>query len=284
LSSVKRNIFAGTYEKQKNQTTSHSSKHNFAAFASYALVGIGIVILLLLVVFVVYFGLDALHPITESMLPNKDYFLLKVALRYFVFLMAATEVFRTAITFLPAAIVMLLTLNNSSSRMAQVARHAKRFSWRGFSCSPSALKTIKIYKMIQVYLTVMKPLYTYLVPILIFCGSLLAVVCNFATIAMYDKLELPLYICTPIASIMVIVMIVTLVPQAQNVFENCRAYQKELRFTVRSKVEKAVLRSLRPFGINCQFFMMKSCIRPKIIEYQLYYTMTLLISIKVPEN
>jgi len=228
--------------------------------------------------FVVYFELDALYPVIESLLPNKDFLVLKIALRYFVFLLAGTEVFRTTITFVPAAIVMLITLNNSTSRMTQVARYAKRFSWKGFSLSPAAVKTIKIYKMIQVYLATIKPLYTYEVPVLTFCGSLLAVVCNFGTITMYDKVELPIYICGPSLSIIVIAMIVTLVPQAQNVFENCQAYQKELKFTVRSKVEKAVLRSLKPFGITCPFFMVKSCVRPKIVEYQLYYTMNLLIS------
>jgi len=97
---------------------------------------------------------------------------------------------------------------------------------------------------------------------------------------MYEKVELPLYVCFPSLSIVVFVMNITLVPQAQNVFENCQAYREELKFTVKSKTEKAVLRSLRPFGIKCQFFMMRSSIRPQIVEYQTSYTMTLLISMK----
>jgi len=101
---------------------------------------------------------------------------------------------------------------------------------------------------------------------------------------MYDKVELPIYICVANFSVGVIVLVVTLLPQAQNVYENSRAYQAELKFTVKSKVEKTVIKALRPFGITCQFFMMKSTVRPKIIEYQLYYTMTLLISIKIPAN
>jgi len=214
------------------------------------------------------------------LLPYENVRIVNIVLRYFALYIAGKEIFSTALTYLPMAIVLLMALNSSTTGIAKIARNSKRFLWKGFSVSPAAMKTIKIYKMIQVYLMVIKSLYTYELPILIFCGSLLAVVSNFATLTMYDKVELPLYVCAPSLSIIVIVLIVTLVPQAHNVFENCQAYRKELKITVKSKIEKAVLRSLRPFGIHCQLFMMRASIRPQIIQYQTNYTMTLLISMK----
>jgi len=106
---------------------------------------------LILVTFGVYSQLDALYPVIERLSPSEDLHIPKIPLRYFVFYFAVTDLFRTEVTFLSMAIVFLMALNNST-RITQVAGNAKRFSWRGFSVSPAALKTIKIYKMIQVYL------------------------------------------------------------------------------------------------------------------------------------
>jgi len=139
-----------------------------------------------------------------------------------------------------------------------------------------------MYWLIQLYLTVNERFFKPELPIIIFCGSLLAIVCNFATIKLYNKLDLPLYSCFPSFSIIVLVLVVTLVSQASNVYEKCRAYQSQLKYTVRTKIEKSVFRSLKPFGIRCPLFMCKSSVRTKIIEYQMNYSMTSLISIKTP--
>jgi len=175
--------------------------------------------------------------------------------------------------------MLTCTLNSSITRMTHLVMNPVRVSWKGFTVTPVALKTIKIYKMIQLYLTISEPIYSSEIPVLIFGGSLLAILCNFGTIKLYGRVELPLYICQPSLSLFVVVLVLTLVPQANNVFEKCRAYRAILKFTVKSRIEKAVLKSLKPFGMHATFFTMKSRVRTKIVECQMYYTMTLLISI-----
>jgi len=167
--------------------------------------------------------------------------MLKTSIRYCAWYFTINEQFRSAVTFIYEAIMVLLTLNNAITRITQLAYKAKRFSWKGLSVSRDALKSIKIYKMCQLYLIIIKPFYDPELPIIIFCGSLQAVISNYGTIILYDKvLERPLYICFPCLSIIVIVLIATLLTQADNVFEKCQTYQEELKFTVKSKAEKAV--------------------------------------------
>jgi len=254
----------------------------FTAVGLYTLVGIGMPLCAVVVNFGVYFQLDPFYPVIETLFPKKDLLILKTTIRYFVLFISTTEVFRAGIIFIPEAIMVVITLNSSTTKITQLAYQSKRMAWGGFSLSPVALKTIKIYKMIQLYLTIIKPFCTPELPILIFCGSLLAIVCNFATVKMYDKVELPVYICAPCFSIIVMVLVATLVPQASQVFEKCRAYKAALKFTVRSKTEKSIFRSLQLYGIKCPYFMCKSSVRTKIVEYQMNYTMTLLISVKTP--
>jgi len=261
-------LFAGISEKREKMRIGNSLGVNSTALGLYILVGILMPLCLLLVIFGVYFQLDALYPVIESLFPSGDFHILKILVRCIVLYLAFIEVFRTVITFVSMSIVYPMALNNATTRITNAAQNAKRFSWKGFSLSPAVLKTIEIYKMIQIYLTVIKPLYNNELPILIFCGSVLAVVCNFGTLTLYDKVELPLYACFPCISIIVIVLVVFLVPQAQNVFENSQAYRKELKFRVKSKTERAVLRSLRAFCINCPFFKTKASIRPQMIQYQ----------------
>jgi len=233
--------------------------------------------------FVVHFNLDPVGPSLLKLLSNTNTnhlhnFLLPF--RYSIMLSSVLEAFRTGITYISSCIVMMITLNNSISRISQLVLNPLQVSWKGFTVTPVALKTIKIYKMIQLYLNITEPIYSTVMPVMIFCGSLLVVVCNFSTVKFYGKVEFYLYICAPGWSIIEILIVLTLLPQANNIFEKCQAYRAALKFAMKSKMEKTVLKSLKPFGMSATFFTMKSSLRTKMVEYQMYYTMTLLISLK----
>jgi len=98
----------------------------------------------------------------------------KIVIRYTALIIAITEAGCTGIIYIPGAIVMLITVNNSISRMMQLVANPVQVSWKGLTITPVALKTIKIYRMIQLYLTVSEPIYASEIPVMIFCGSLLA--------------------------------------------------------------------------------------------------------------
>jgi hypothetical protein len=86
---------------------------------------------------------------------------------------------------------------------------------------------------------------------------------------------MPLYLAGPFLSAAVCVLTVVAVPAATSIFDQSEELLLHLKAATRTRHQKKLVCSLKPFGVQSgPFFMMKNSVRRKIIEMQLYYTMT----------
>jgi len=122
--------------------------------------------------------------------------------------------------------------------------------------------------------------YATAIPMIIYCGSMLIVLSNYCTIRLYGIVNPALYSVFPILSVSVMVFNLTVVPEAtKNIHEKSVELHRHVVKLAENKYGRCTVRSLRVFGLSATFFLMKNNLRRRIIEYQLYYTVNLLLSL-----
>jgi len=127
------------------------------------------------------------------------------------------EIINSILIYFMGALLMLVTLNASVKTLSTIVSKAETNDALGFVFFS---KIIQLYKMIQIYLQMHRPIYSAQIPTFIFCGSAIIVLANFATIKMYDLLGLPLYLVAPMTSFFVISCLLSLLPQAILVYSS----------------------------------------------------------------
>jgi hypothetical protein len=63
-----------------------------------------------------------------------------------------------------------------------------------------------------------------------------------------------IYAVFPITVVLALIILLTLLPQATNVFEYSKGYIKRLNIEARGKLKIRILRALRPLGVQIGWF------------------------------
>jgi len=202
-----------------------------------------------------------------------------IPIRIIVFWLLGVDFYRTIVTYFLAALIFLVTLN---SVLVQLTKHLSEtvLQLSKFRIPKLILfmKAANAFRATEVYLKKNEFVYSTAIPIVIFSGSTLFVVTSYSTIKLCGIVFPPEYLIFPTLSIVVIIFVLTVVPEATKVYEESLKFHRSVARLSHSKYAKCVSRSLRIFGLHATFFVMKDSVKSRIIEFQLYYTVNLLIS------
>jgi len=191
------------------------------------------------------------------------------------------QVVSSILLFLLGAMVLAVIVDSSLSTVLWKLSQIHVNDFYSNKTSMRLLQVIRNYQAIQIYVNISKPFYRTEAPILLFFGSLLAVLANFVSLKMYHILRFEIYIVAPLISCLVFAMMVTIMPQAGNIFEKCELVLRTTKGKIRSKYAQKILISLKCNGVDANFFVVKSSVRTKTVEMQFYYTVNALISVEV---
>jgi hypothetical protein len=227
---------------------------------------------------------DPLYPLLAWLLPSSivNNYGAFIIVRFILFTIVLVELFRCLTTYLLMALLMVVSVNDMSRRMAYMLSltgiTASR--WRKLkTASNKVIQGLKIFNHIQIYFAMIETLYFWELPSVLFFGSILIIFGNYATIKLHSLLEIPLILLPPTTSIGVFIMMISLVPETADVFERSVNFLRQLKASTRSPYGKKAAGALKPYGLKSgPFFMMKNSMRKKLIEVQLLYTINLLLS------
>jgi len=224
----------------------------------------------------VVFKVDPFGRYIERLLSNSLSPTALFCIRTFEILLIGSELYRVFMTYLPIAIILLVTLNSTLENLikyineSSVQRSKIRISRLIFF-----MKAVDTFRVMKVYFRKNECVYATFIPIIIFSGSALIVVTNYCTIKLYGIVLPPIYFIFPVISLTVL----TVVPEAANIHESSLKLQRNIARLSQTKYEKCVVRSLRVFGMHATFFMFRKEIKREIVGYQLDYTVNLLLSL-----
>jgi hypothetical protein len=226
---------------------------------------------------------DPFYSLLVWLLPSSIFnFPVFIIVRYALFAFAMTEVFRCLTAYMFVALLMVVSINDTSKRMAYTLSltEIKACKWRKLkTVSNKVIQGLKIFNQMQIYFAMNEILYFWQIPIILFFGSILMILGNYTIIKLHSHLELPLILLPPATSIAVLMAMMSLVPETTNVYEGSVNFLRQLKASTRSPYGKKAAGALKPYGLKSgPFFMMKNSMRKKLIEVQLLYTINLLLS------
>jgi hypothetical protein len=227
---------------------------------------------------------DPLYPLLTWLLPSSivNDFGAFIIVRFILFTIVLVELFRCLTAYLLMALLMVVSVNDMSRRMAYMLSltgiTASR--WRKLkTASNKVIQGLKIFNQIQIYFAMNEVLYFWEIPIILTFGSVLVILGNYTTIKLHSYLEMPLILLPPATSIGVFIMTISLVPETADVFEGSANFLRQLKASTRSPYGKKAAGALKPYGLKSgPFFMMKNSMKKTLIEVQLLYTINFLLS------
>ena len=252
---------------------------------------ISILLAPLAVIFFTYFNLGSLDPLVAFCLPKgPSLFIpfLSLSLRFVFNLFLVSELTKSGLLLFFFLMHYTYSVNKLTQQLYNFQRPRTRraqlqvVNEANHRVSNVLQHNLRIYSRLRLVVENFNTHYCfYVVPILIFSGVTLIVICNYGTIRMYDTLGMPYFLLFPIMSFVVFIFTVTAVPEAAKVYELSAEYLRRVRSLPKSKYEQKLLRSLMPLGVKAgPFFTMKRSIFLTMIDSMAYYTMTLLLSFK----
>jgi len=178
------------------------------------------------------------------------------------------------------AIILLVTLNIT---LQNLIKYINETSMQRSKIRVSRLiffmKAVDAFRAFEVYFRKNECMYATCVPVIIYGGSTLIVLSNYCTIKLYGIVLPPEYFIFPVISFSVVIFLLTVVPEATNIHERSLKLHWSVASLTQPKYGRCVVRSLRVFGMDATFFMVRNQIKLRIIEYQLYYIVNLLLSL-----
>jgi hypothetical protein len=266
----------------RGRTDAHVDRDRFliTELAMKAIVIIGIVLAIAITFGAVWQELDPLYPILLAVFPQ---FVLKSTylfyfLRICIFASVICESYPVLTIFYLSLLIYMISLKEITCKVIKLLKSSDSH-WNTLKLrSRILLGSISMFRQCQIYMILNRQAYFWNNPVLICSGSTLMVVSNYITIKLYRTLGMPLYLAAPFLSAAVFVFTVVVLPAATSIFDESEELLFHLKASTRTRHHKKIVRSLKPFGMRTVFFMMKNMNRRKIIEAQVYYTITLLLS------
>jgi len=206
--------------------------------------------------------------------------LILLPVRIVLILLLGSELYRVFMTYLFIAIILLVTLNNTLQNLIKcITETSLQRSKIRISRLILFMKAVDAFRALEIYFKKNEFAYAATIPIIIYFSSTLIVLSNYCTIKLYGVVFPAEYFMFPAISMCVVIFVLTVVPEATNIHERSLNLHWNVAKLTQTKYGKATVRSLRVFGMNATFFMMTNSIRQGIIEYQLNYTINLLLSL-----
>jgi len=263
---------------------SHKSKRNVTFLEIFMKVYVFLIVIILPVMaFIgVLFDIDLLNNfiyICQIPLPNGTEFLL-FFVRIFAFFFLSVEIVRVMSVYIIAALIMLLTLNTLSKSIVTLLYNGyyAKVKRKLILSKYKVTKCFVIYRQVQLYIKVSEPMFYDQVPVLLFSGSALVVLCNYGTIKMYETLG-NLYYCAPVMSAITIILFNTLLPEANNIYEGGKSFKAGLGINSSTLYDKKLVKSLKVYKLTVgPFIDMTKEIRSLILDAQFQITTDCVLS------
>lgn len=190
---------------------------------------------------------DHLNDITAYVFKHHINFMLSASVRLAAYLFIAMELVKSVSGTL---VLSLIVLQGSTRRTTRIMEALQKFG-------DSKTAGIQIHKELRIWNRFYNLYYVYYVcPPLIWFGVSILVLTNYGTIKLFGKVHILVYVAFPIISAIASTFLVTVLPQAAEVYEVSSTYLNQLRGSCFTKYERKLFRSLKPIGIRCASFGM----------------------------